>query len=116
MIRRPPRSTRTDTLFPYTTLFRSLLQGTGALVVSFSLLPSLAHAQSKLPTYQSLEKNPLLDSWIRINADGTVTVFTGKAELGTGIKTALSQIAAEELDVDFDRVEIVTAEIGRAHV
>src|SRR3546814_17068640 len=29
MIRRPPRSTRTDTLFPYTTLFRSLLRGTG---------------------------------------------------------------------------------------
>src|SRR3546814_13807883 len=31
MIRRPPRSTRTDTLFPYTTLFRSLLDGDRAL-------------------------------------------------------------------------------------
>lgn len=92
---------------------RGLLQRTGALVVSFSLLPKLAWAQSSLPTYRSLENNPLLDSWIRINADGTVTVFTGKAELGTGIKTALSQIAAEELDVDFERVEIVTADTAR---
>ena len=43
---------------------------------------------------------PMLDSWIRIDADGRVTVFTGKAELGQGIKTALIQVAAEELRVD----------------
>ena len=41
----------------------------------------------------------MLDSWIRIDADGAVTVFTGKAELGQGIKTALMQVAAEELGV-----------------
>ena len=43
-------------------------------------------------------ERPLLDAWIRIDADGSVTVFTGKAELGQGIRTALIQIAAEELD------------------
>ena len=42
----------------------------------------------------------MLDSWIRIDADGSITVFTGKAELGQGIKTALIQIAAEELVVE----------------
>src|SRR3546814_5455006 len=34
MIRRPPRSTRTDTLFPYTTLFRSTISGSGQNITS----------------------------------------------------------------------------------
>ena len=42
----------------------------------------------------------MLDSWIRIDANGAITVFTGKAELGQGIKTALIQVAAEELVVE----------------
>ncbi|HLA45325.1 MAG TPA: molybdopterin cofactor-binding domain-containing protein, partial [Aggregatilineales bacterium] len=65
-------------------------------------------ADSKLPT--SIQNIPDLDAWIRINADETVTVFTGKAELGQGIKTSLSQIAAEELDVKPGRIQIVTAD------
>ena len=48
-------------------------------------------------------ETPFLDSWLRIEADGAVTVFTGKAELGQGIKTALLQVAAEELDVASER-------------
>ena len=48
--------------------------------------------------------NRMLDAWIRIDADGNVTVFTGKVELGQGILTALAQIAAEELDVPLARV------------
>jgi len=54
----------------------------------------------------SLWRNPELDSWIRINADGTVTIMTGKVELGQGIKTALAQIAAEELDVSLARMRV----------
>jgi len=42
-----------------------------------------------------------------------VTVFTGKAELGQGILTALAQIAAEELDVGFDKVRMVSADTSR---
>ena len=56
---------------------------------------------------------PYIDAWIRIDADGRVTVFTGKAELGQGIKTALIQVAAEELTVDPVRIAIVTADTGR---
>ena len=55
----------------------------------------------------------MLDAWIRIDADGTVTVFTGKAELGQGIKTALIQVAAEELDVDPGAIALVTADTAR---
>src|SRR5207248_7537826 len=80
---------------------RAVLAGAGALVVSFSLLPRDLLAQTpggpKLPP--SLDKSPFLDAWIRIDADGRITAFSGKAELGQGIKTALIQLAAEELVV-----------------
>ncbi len=56
----------------------------------------------------------MLDGWLRINADGTVTVFTGKVELGQGILTALAQIAAEELDIAYERVEMISADTSRS--
>ena len=92
---------------------RDFLKRSGALVVSFSLAgrawPQQAPAKGPdLPG--SLDKAPHLDSWIRIDAANRVTVFTGKCELGQGIKTALIQVAAEELDVDFGRVTLVTAD------
>ncbi|MEN3296531.1 MAG: nicotinate dehydrogenase subunit, partial [Burkholderiales bacterium] len=61
----------------------------------------------------SLKTQPLLDGWIRIDADGGITVFTGKAELGQGIKTALLQVAAEELVVNPARITLVTADTER---
>jgi hypothetical protein len=73
---------------------RRFLASGSALVVSFALSPSLrAQGAPKLPG--SLEKSPMLDSWIGVGGDGTITVFTGKAELGQGIRTALGQLAAE---------------------
>ena len=97
---------------------RRLLVGTGALIVSFSLRGSFAQEQtpavdtgtSKLPG--SLKTSPSLDSWLQIDGDGTITVFTGKAELGQGFKTAFQQIAAEELDVPFAALKVVTADTG----
>ena len=55
----------------------------------------------------------MLDAWIRIDPSGSITVFTGKAELGQGVKTALVQIAAEELAVPFERITLVTADTER---
>jgi nicotinate dehydrogenase subunit B len=104
---------------------RAVLAGSGALVFSFSSAalaqdgapPPVAAPQPALapppPLPGSLKQAPFLDSWIRIDADGTITVFTGKAELGQGIKTALLQVAAEQLDADFARLTIVTADTGR---
>jgi CO/xanthine dehydrogenase Mo-binding subunit len=87
---------------------RRLLAG-GALVVAFSL-SRRAPAQG-LPG--SLDKSPLLESWIRIDGEGRITVFTGKAELGQGVKTALIQIAADELAVAPNRIELITADTAR---
>ncbi len=90
---------------------RQFLAGSGALVLAFSLAPRLAAQAAKLPG--SLDKTPDLDSWIRIGADNTITVFTGKAELGQGIRTALQQVAAEQLAVPFERITMVTADTER---
>ena len=56
-----------------------------------------APAKPKLPG--SLDANRRLDQWMKFEADGTLTVYTGKVEIGQGIVTAMAQIAAEELDV-----------------
>jgi len=45
-----------------------------------------------------------LDGWLRIEKDETIRVFTGKAEIGMGVQTALSQIVAEELDAPFEHL------------
>ncbi len=54
----------------------------------------------------NLNTNRRLDRWLRINRDGTVTVFPGKVEIGQGILTALAQIVAEELDVTYGRIRL----------
>jgi nicotinate dehydrogenase subunit B len=95
---------------------RSVLAGGGALIVSFSLRDSFAQDQAApaaAPPPGSLKGAPYLDSWIRIDADGGITVFTGKAEIGQGFKTACQQIAAEELEVPFASLKLVTADTGR---
>jgi nicotinate dehydrogenase subunit B len=98
---------------------RRVLAGGGALIVSFSLTNAFAEDQTapaaapapKPPG--SLKDAPFLDAWIRIDADGSITAFTGKAELGQGFKTAFQQIAAEELDVPFASLTVITADTGR---
>src|SRR5262249_42595952 len=91
---------------------RQVLAGSGALILSFSLNGAFAQDQAApAPSPPgSLKTSPYLDSWIRIDADGAITVFTGKAELGQGFKTAFQQVAAEELDVAFASLKVVTAD------
>jgi len=67
-----------------------------------------ASALRKLPG--SLETNRRLDRWLRINADGTVTAFPGKVEIGQGILTVLRQVVAEELDIELRRVRLAPAD------
>ncbi|HET7402048.1 MAG TPA: molybdopterin cofactor-binding domain-containing protein, partial [Usitatibacter sp.] len=61
----------------------------------------------KLPG--SLQTNRRLSRWLRFDRAGYVEVRTGKVEIGQGILTALAQIAADELDVPFDRVRMIPA-------
>ena len=55
-----------------------------------------------------------LDSWLAVAPDGTVTVFSGKVDLGTGVETALAQIVAEELDVPFNHIHMIGLDTSKA--
>ena len=90
---------------------RDFAKGLGGIVLAFTLDPVAAQEQKRLPG--SLNGTRKLDAWIRINADGGATVFTGKVELGQGILTALAQIAAEELDLPLVRIGMVSGDTGR---
>jgi nicotinate dehydrogenase subunit B len=86
---------------------RQFGQAAAGVVLFFSMRPGAIFGQpapAKLPT--DLQANSRLDSWLKINPEGTVDVFTGKVELGQGNLTALAQIAADELDVAFERVRM----------
>ena len=54
-----------------------------------------------------------IDDWIAIEKDGTVTAFSGKVELGTGVRTALAQIVADELDLSPEQVHMVMGDTDR---
>jgi nicotinate dehydrogenase subunit B len=94
---------------------RDLLKSTGILIVSFSFFGTVSRvlAQGDGLSVDGMDPT-VLDSWIAIAKDGTVTVFTGKVELGTGVVTALAQIVAEELDVRFDKVYMDSGDTDKA--
>lgn len=62
----------------------------------------------------SLETNRRLDRWLRLDRDGTVTLFPGKVEIGQGILTVLAQMVAEELDIALERVRLAPADTSRS--
>ncbi len=89
---------------------RDFAAGLGGIVVAFTLAPKLATGQQPAALPGSLNGNRMLDAWIRIAADGSATVCTGKVELGQGIVTALAQIAAEELDLPLARLHMISGD------
>ena len=79
----------------------------GALIVGYALWPS-----TRIRRANAMDAGPderFVTSWIKIAADDTVTVVIPHCDMGTGIFTALSQMAAEELDADWDKVRAETA-------
>ncbi len=96
---------------------RDLLKTGGALVVSFAfgaVLPRRSAAQS--PTADGDLAKMLdpseVDSFLAIHADGSVTLYTGKVDIGTGLRIAVAQMAAEELGVPAERISVVDGDTG----
>jgi nicotinate dehydrogenase subunit B len=91
---------------------RDFLRTGGAVVVSFALaeaVPNFGLAQSPATAAQvgkPLDPS-LVDSFLAFHADGSVTIFTSKVDVGTGLRIAMSQMAAEELGIPLERVSIV---------
>lgn len=76
-----------------------------------------APVDSATPPQQSspsLDAFDHIDDWLRFNDDCSVTIYSGKVELGQGITTALAQIAADELDVALERVRVANADTDRS--
>jgi CO/xanthine dehydrogenase Mo-binding subunit len=84
---------------------RKVLAGGGALIVAFALRPEAAFADG------GTGSKPLapteVDSYLSIDSSGAATIYSGKVDLGTGVRTALAQIAADELDVPLKAITIV---------
>lgn len=89
---------------------RTFLKTSGGFIAISFALPHLAWAQDKPELPGDLEDHPMLNAWIQVNADGTVTLLIGKVELGQGAVTAIAQVAAEELVIAFDRLKVVSGD------
>jgi len=108
---------------------RAFLAHSGAIVIGFTLLGGKAgrglaessghvashadEADQAIHLGQTTTNATQLDSWLSIDRNGDVTIFSGKVELGTGVRTALGQIAAEELDLPFERVALIQGDTAR---
>jgi isoquinoline 1-oxidoreductase len=81
---------------------RGFLAAGAGLFVLFRANPVRAQDHGRMPPYPTD-----FNAYLRIGADGRVTCFSGKVELGQGAMTSLAQCLAEELDVPFDAVDVV---------
>jgi nicotinate dehydrogenase subunit B len=85
----------------------------GAGIAVFAIAKGALAAQETAPGSRSFHNEELpkdISAWLHIGEDGTVTGFTGKAEIGQNIRTALAQTIADELRVPFESVRMVTAD------
>ena len=100
---------------------RDFLKVGGAMVVTFALDPAGALAASPAATSSPVSPGmpasaampaktvalDKVDGFLAVDAKGMVTVYSGKVDLGTGVRTALTQIAAEELGVPLESVTVI---------
>ena len=93
---------------------RTLLKGAGAVVVSVGMPIGLDAVLAINSAFAQGTKPPLipdqLSSYIAINADGAVSAFFGKMDMGQGLYVSIGQMVAEELDVPFERVAVFMAD------
>src|SRR5262245_26805904 len=81
---------------------------TGAFVLAARVLPESAWAQTATPAFRTSADGAMLHPsvYLGIQPDGTVFIVTHRSEMGTGIRTTLPMVAADELDADWSRVRI----------
>jgi nicotinate dehydrogenase subunit B len=94
---------------------RTWLSTTGALIVTFAFSDlGDAAAQTSAGTDAGRPLDPkLVDSCLAIHRDGSVTVYTSKVDVGTGMRVAMAQMVAEELGVATARVTVVDGDTAR---
>ena len=87
---------------------RAFLAGSGALVVAFRMDPAWGQT---IPGADRFLGKPLaadqVDSYLTVHADGSVTIFSGRIDIGTGHRIAMRQIVGDELDVAPERIAMI---------
>src|ERR1035438_8301318 len=89
---------------------RDFLKNSGSLIIGLtatSFVPGSVRSQGPFATHPSHVDPNQLGSWLAVNADGSITAYTGKCDFGQGIFTAQTQLVAEELCVPVARVKLV---------
>ncbi len=84
---------------------REFLKAVGGGIIIFFSVEDLTAQERRPPGYQDLPTD--FNAFLRIGADGRVTCFTGKIEMGQGIVTSLAQMLADELDVPLDAIDML---------
>ncbi len=88
---------------------RGLAYGGGGLVLGCQLPFGFRR------TLEPASGGLLLDTWLRIGEDGTVTILCGQSEMGQGIYTSLPMLVAEELEVPWESVRVAAAPAGKRY-
>ncbi len=100
---------------------RRFLKDLGYVSIGFTLLSSCLGEEDQMIAERvpynnslpgSIRRESNVNAWLQVLEDGRIRVLSGKVELGQGIRIAIRQVAAEELDMDLDKVEIHLAETG----
>jgi CO/xanthine dehydrogenase Mo-binding subunit len=96
---------------------RDLLKSGGALIVGFAVDAAFSRSARALALQSGAERGkPVdpgeVDSFLAFHADGTVTVYTSKVDVGTGLRIAIAQMAAEELGIPAQRVTVLDGDTG----
>jgi nicotinate dehydrogenase subunit B len=86
---------------------RTFLTASGALLVTLAAPLEWAEAQIGVTTTRPPVNGDQLDSYITIDADGTVVAYYGRIDGGQGLETAIAQMVAEEIDVPYERVRVI---------
>ncbi|MBC9796365.1 molybdopterin cofactor-binding domain-containing protein, partial [Sinomicrobium weinanense] len=95
---------------------RNFIKTAGSLTIGFSLggiplFPGVFSCSGEIP--DTTRSSSSVNAWLEILPNGNLRVFTGKIEIGQGIRTAIAQVAAEELNMDMEKIEVVLADTDR---
>src|SRR6266704_5328808 len=87
---------------------RDFLRTGGAIIVSFAFDGALPNTSSAQISDLGKPVDPReVDSFLAIHSDGSVTIYTSKVDVGTGLRIAMSQMVSEELGIPVERISVV---------
>src|SRR5580692_10182101 len=91
---------------------RDFLKTAGVMLVGFTMAAKAPKLSAQSTTTSPIVDPTQVDSWVAISADETITCYTGKVELGQGIRTVQYQLIAEELSVSMNRINLIMGITG----